>query len=346
MRVVLPDALQRETERLVQMWARHDAAWLREYLATDVEDPRINLQSVLSRHFILQGLSGERFVELMDQELQFAAVMNWLLAQRKQSTQPEESAAMLHALERGSDNAEGLEIPAWLSRAYANLPGRACGLLIPNYVESQLRAGAAGVAASAAVPMLDRRVLELFQRLWCGLLAREVPSELRVLEAGCGSANDYRFLWSYGIARLVDYTGFDLCAKNVRNAQGMFPDGRFRVANVMDLEFPDKSQDLCILHDLLEHLSIEAMERSITELCRVTRAGLCVGFFNMHEEADHVVVPVEKYHVNHLSLGRVREAFERQGGTTRAVHLESFLRECFGCEHTHNPDAYTVWVRF
>ena len=57
---------------------QHDAAMLRDYLVAGVEDPRINLQSVLSRHFLTYTLTGERFSGLMEQELRFAAAMNCL----------------------------------------------------------------------------------------------------------------------------------------------------------------------------------------------------------------------------------------------------------------------------
>ena len=40
--------------------------------------------------------------------------------------------------------------------------------------------------------------------------------------AACGSANDYRFLHSCGVADFLDYTGYDLCAKNIQNARGIF----------------------------------------------------------------------------------------------------------------------------
>jgi len=57
---------------------RHDAAWLEDYLVASVEDPRLNLQSILTRHFLVTALTGDRFVALMEQEYRFAAAMNWL----------------------------------------------------------------------------------------------------------------------------------------------------------------------------------------------------------------------------------------------------------------------------
>ena len=125
-----------------------------------------------------------------------------------------------------------------------------------------------------------------------------------MLEPACGSANDYRFLHAYGLARLVRYTGFDLCAKNIENARALFPDVSFAVGNVFEIAAPDKAFDLCFVHDLFEHLSLEGMQAAVKEVCRVTRQGLCVGFFNMDEIRDHQVRPVDDYHWNRLSMRR------------------------------------------
>ena len=65
--------LEDESEKLARSWMQHDAGKLRDYLVSSVEDPRINLQSVFSRHFLLQALAGGRFDLLMEQECRFAA---------------------------------------------------------------------------------------------------------------------------------------------------------------------------------------------------------------------------------------------------------------------------------
>ncbi len=40
-----------------------------------------------------------------------------------------------------------------------------------------------------------------------------------MLEAACGSANDYRFLHAFGFAPFLDYAGFDISPKNIDNAR-------------------------------------------------------------------------------------------------------------------------------
>jgi SAM-dependent methyltransferase len=324
----MDDLLIRETEKLKRSWQRHDAAHLGDYLVGDVEDPRINVQSIVMRHFLIEALFGARFGGLMQQELPFAAAMNWLHRRTDDLNNPETRAVLLHALRRGADNAEGLEIPAFLTRLFSRLPAQTDGVGVPNYIEESLL----GQARSG--------VLDTFQRLWADLFTGEPQRNRHLLEAACGSANDYRYLASYGIARLVDYTGIDLCEKNVANAQMLYPGVRFEVGNVFEIAATDRAYELTFVHDLFEHLSPAALPVAVRELCRVTRRGLCAGFFQMAEIPDHLVRPVDEYHWNTLSLERTRDLFVEQGFAVQALHIGSYLQHCTGCAETHNPNAH------
>ena len=73
----MEEQFKQETDGLERSWGRHDQEVLRSYLVQDVEDPRINIQSILTRHFLIERLFGERFAELMEQELRFGLVVNW-----------------------------------------------------------------------------------------------------------------------------------------------------------------------------------------------------------------------------------------------------------------------------
>src|SRR6185295_18933475 len=108
------DLLKAETEKLARSWSQYDAPFLQDYLVADVEDPRVNVQSILSRHFLLGSLLGENIQSLLAEELRFAAAMNWLLKRKMSAGNAEELCAVLYALQRGADNAEGLEIPHFL----------------------------------------------------------------------------------------------------------------------------------------------------------------------------------------------------------------------------------------
>ncbi len=344
----MDEALRQESEKLARSWMRHDAGWLRDYLVAGVEDPRLNLQSIFSRHFVVRALAGDRFQALIEQEYRFSAVMNWLSQFAQQLRDPEEPQLILHALSRGADNAEGIEIPQFIVQSFSQLPATADGLTVPNYI-AILLSGAQFANGRAVLPDAG---FNTFQTLWnaalsgfeqapggqAGTVGQARPS---LLEPACGSANDYRFLEAYGVARRVDYTGLDLCAKNVENARALFPGVRFEVGNVFDIAAPDKGFDLCFVHDLFEHLSEKGIEQAVHEICRVTRQGICVGFFNMDEIRDHVVRPVDEYHWNTLSMARMNERLAAGGFAAQVLHIGTFLRKQIGCEQTHNPNAYT-----
>ena len=108
---------------------------------------------------------------------------------------------------------------------------------------------------------------------------------------------------------------------------------------------PDQAFDFAFVHDLFEHLSLKGMEIAIAELCRVTRAGMCVGFFNMHEGSEHIVRPMDNYHWNLLSLARTKALFEQAGFLVQTVHIGTFLKWRVACDQTHNKNAYTFLVR-
>jgi SAM-dependent methyltransferase len=327
---------------------QHDASMLRDYLVAGVEDPRVNVQSVLSRQFLLHALAGERLGALMEQEIRFAAAMNCLAALVAQVRDAEELEVILYALRRGADNAEGIAIPEFLVQAFAALP-TAGEITIPNYIEAFL----SGTEFVSGQAQPHQPSLDTFRRLWNQLLAPEAsasqpstinPQPLTVLEPACGSANDYRFLHAYGLAPLVRYTGFDLCARNIENSRALFPDVSFAVGNVFEIAAPDKAFHLCFVHDLFEHLSLDGLHAAVKEVCRVTRQGICVGFFNMDEIGDHEVRPADDYHWNRLSMRRMRELFAEHGFAAHVLHIGTFLRQQLGCDQTHNPNAYTFFL--
>ena len=109
--------------------------------------------------------------------------------------------------------------------------------------------------------------------------------------------------------------------------------------------FHDKSFDFCFVHDLFEHLSVEGMQKAIAEICRVTRKAICAHFFNMAEDDEHFVRPVDDYHWNTLSMRRMKDMFAAHGFSAQVLHIGTFLRQHIGCDETHNPNAYTFLLR-
>ena len=333
----MDDRWQRETENLTKSWMQHDSAMLRDYLTAGVEDPRVNTQSVLTRHSLLVALFGQRFEKLLEAELRFAAVMNWIMGVMDQVGSAHDLRAIRHALAKKAEDAEGIAIPRFASGTFASLPANLDGVVIANYVEEWIDR----MDSDSINPSLDEALLSTFQRAWAQALPAQVEVKPSVLELGCGSANDYRSLEACGLARLIDYTGLDLCEKNIENARAMFPNARFSVGNVLDIDRADAADDFCVAHDLFEHLSLDALERALDEICRVARRGLSLGFFNLHEGDEHIAQPVEDYHWNRLSVPRLREGLERRGFQTQVVHVGTFLKWRLGVPSTHNNNAYT-----
>ena len=128
---MIENRLKLETECLKQSWMRYDQRILRNYLVRDVEDPRINMQSILTRHFLIRQLFNERFDDLMEHELRFSLVMNWSLRLLKKPIRLWQLQAILGALLAGDDETEGIAIPSYLSETFAalSLPNYICDLL-------------------------------------------------------------------------------------------------------------------------------------------------------------------------------------------------------------------------
>ncbi|NGO39791.1 class I SAM-dependent methyltransferase [Limisphaera ngatamarikiensis] len=330
-------SLQAETERLRHAWDRHDPAWLGQYLVRDVEDPRRNLQSILTRHFLLSTLQQPEWEPIFQAELDFAAALNWILNPAHGIATPDDRHLLRFGLQTGAANVEGIEIPPFLRRIYSQLPLRIGPVTVPHYLDAWLQRPE---PADPDDPHLES-VLDTFARLWSQLLEPIPPTGLRVLEPACGSANDARFLDRYGLLRIFDYTGFDLCPANVANARALCPRGRFLEANLFELPFPDRAFDLAFLHDLFEHLSPRALPVAARELCRVVRYGLCLHFFHMDEIPEHVVQPLGPYHWNLLSLDQTWNLFAREGFHGVPIHIGSYLQQRTGSPRTHNPAAYT-----
>lgn len=330
----MKEQFKQETNGLIRSWGRHDQEVLRSYLVQDVQDPRINIQSILTRHFLLRHLFGERFSDLKEQELRFGLVVNWLLKLLKASLDARRLHTILDALLEREDNVEGLKIPGYVTETFA-------GLALPNYI-CDLFSWAPVETTDVPIPGY---LMETFQKIWRELLENEQPKRVSVLEPACGSANDYRFIDAYGIGRLLDYTGIDLCEKSICNAKQMFPGIRFEVGNMLEIETPANAFDYCFIHDVFEHLSVEAMEAAISEVCRVTRQEICVGFFNMHNGEQHIVRAVDNYHWNELSMAGTKTVFERHASDVKVIHIDTFLKSQFGCSDTHNKGAYMFVIR-
>ena len=78
----LPFGAWLERFLLQQTWSRGNAGMLDRYLVTGYQNPRINVQSILVRQFLIAKLFGSDLDQLAEEEIRFAVAMNEQLRQR------------------------------------------------------------------------------------------------------------------------------------------------------------------------------------------------------------------------------------------------------------------------
>lgn len=328
-----------ESERLRAAWMKYDSEILDNYLVTDVEDPRINLQSIISRAFLIDTVFPNEFTELIREEFRFSICLNFILNVLHTKSSQVSRISILDALIDGREACGDVKIPYYLRHCFELISCEKQEL--PDYISSAL-----------IDPILDENgwlpasALSTFESIWHSVLCHRQADSISVLEPACGSANDYRYLHSFGMSKFLEYTGFDICDKNIANARHRFPNVHFEVGNVLDIPVESNSYDFLFVHDLFEHLSPKALDIALTEICRVTRKQACLSFFNMADICKHVIKPIELYHWNILSLSKVKEFLTNLARDIDVVHIDSFLKSTYGCKDYYNKEAYILIVSF
>ena len=294
-----PAAAHDEERKLKQSWAAYSPETLEAYLVSGYQNPRINAQSIIARHFFVRQLFGSEFDELMQEELRFCVETNEAIRRR---------AADI-------------------------------GVTMGVFTDPDKRAAVERVCAVIA----DRE--QVFERKWRDALAAKSAEPISVLELACGSANDYRSLANYGIARFLDYTGVDLNEKNIANAKARFSGVDFEVGSILDLPYDDGSFDYVLAFDIFEHLSLAAMEQAMSEAIRLARKGLVLAFFIMTDAPQHNQRTKRSYHWNELSASKIEEMLRSAFPYTQSRHIPTFLKQNFDYGHYYNKKAYTIFAQ-
>ena len=327
-----PAHIQSENARLRQTWERYSADHLDTYLVSDVEDPRINIQSILTRAFLADALFPGRFTALINEELRFGTVLLWLLAQIKAGAERE-------ALREAICFEQAPYIPPFVAEAARWLATDACPL--PHYIEMALD------TPTELEPelLLPSRACGVFSEVWQKELAGLVAPRLPVLEVACGSANDYRAFHEHGLAPLLDYTGLDISEKNITNALTRFPSIAFRAGSILDSGLPDAAFDFVFAHDLLEHLSGDGLATALAEMVRLARREVWLHLFNTKPDGAHEIIPKEQYHWNCLSLAELDAAARALGCAVDIIETAPLLQHKFGARDYYNPRAATLILK-
>lgn len=320
-----------ENRNLRRSWDRYTQDHLQSYLVVDVEDPRINCQSILSRALIIDSVWPGAFTGLIDAELRFGSVLTWLLNQLKQGVYCYD---LLDSIELNNSTS----CPLFVRETYQWLQSDICQ--INDYITTAL----IDVHSDDPQQFLYGGALDTYTDIWQTILDTKQATPMRILEPACGSANDYRFMDQRGLSRFVTYTGIDIATKNIANAGRQFPQADFRVNSLLDSDFANESYDYVLVHDLFEHLSADAMQHALAEILRIARHQAWLHFFNVNHCHDHLIRPVEHYHWNKLSLDRLCDTITALGAEVEVISVSGLLQGKFdGYEH-YNPGAYTLLV--
>lgn len=318
-----------EEENLKASWNELDEEYLDTYLVSGVEDPRINPQSILTRALMVDTLWPDEYSQLIDAELRFGAVMTWICRRIQSDIAPQELLSQMPI--------EGA-CPEPIRQTFMWLRSPDCP--VPDYISLALSEPCQG-------DTLPEAALDVFCGMWRAELdEREMNEPISVLEPGCGSANDYRAISSCGLARFINYAGYDIAPANIRNARERFPEVDFSVDSILDCDVEDDAYDYSFVHDVFEHLSLEAMEDALSEVLRTTRKEAWLHFFNAEEREEHLVRPTERYHRNLLSVPRLAESLEERGAEVDAIFLPELMEDKFGLGGSYyNQEAATLLIR-
>jgi len=312
-----------EGHQLGLHWSCYGPKYLDSYLIQNVEHPAINPQSVLTRAFVVDRLVSARFETIIEDELLFAACACHALQQHSKGRLSE----LLKCIQQEPPHAE---LPRFLSPDF--LSRQRCHIDLKQLI----------MTLGACITLGFDWMQSPFEKIWSRALADIKPAGERMLEVGCGSANDYRFWDRYGIARLIDYTGIDVCATNVSNAQTRFPNARFRLGDACSIDEADGTFKVVFCFDLLEHLSEQAIGAAMSEFERLSQDEIWISTFNAGPFANHQIRPVDGYHWNTLSLCELSQHLNDAGFAPEIVSVSAELERRFCGYHHYNQNAYIL----
>jgi SAM-dependent methyltransferase len=193
--------------------------------------------------------------------------------------------------------------------------------------------------------ILNPIALDTFMDYWRVALPEANPLPFSVLEVACGSANDYRFLAANGLAARIAYTGLDISAKNIANARERFPETAFIAGSILQSNFQERGFDCVFAQDLLEHLSLPAMEFAVAEMARITRGELWLHLFRARAGGGHVVTPQPLYHCNTLDVQMIVAQLAAAGFDAQIIFIGPWLVEKFQLQGYYNPQSATILAR-
>lgn len=304
-------------------WDRIGSDTLDRYLVQDVENPAFNPQSVLIRAFLLDRLFSGEASKLIEEELFFATCCCFALLGHREGWFPD----LYRKVKSACPNPD---LPVFLRSGNRQRHGARFEL---SDVYSEL-------AICIAVGFDD--FASPFERLWKDWIRNRDAEPIKLLELGCGSANDFRYFDSYGLTEFCEYSGIDASGANIRNAKRRFPNVQFRVGDACAIGAADQSFDVTVAFDLYEHLSEDALSLAISESLRVTKDELWMSLFNAADIPSHRIEPVDDYHWNLLSLWELQTDIQAQGFDVEIISVAQHLEGRYEGYRHYNQEAYIL----
>lgn len=312
-----------EGKVLGRHWDRIGSDLLDRYLIQEVEHPAFNAQSVLIRAFLIDRLFPGAGSEIIEEEIYFASCCCFALLSHREGWFPD----LYRKVKSGYQDSE---LPVFLRSSNRERLGSRFELFD---VFSEL-------AICLTTGFDDFR--SPFESLWKEWIRSRNTEPFKMLELGCGSANDYRFFDSYGLTDLFEYSGIDVSEANVRNAKKRFPDVQFRIGDACAIRATDQTFDVTLAFDLYEHLSADALTLALSESLRVTKDELWVSLFNAADISFHQIRPVDDYHWNLLSLSELQRDIDTQGFDVEIISIPQQLESRFEGYRHYNQEAHIL----
>lgn len=108
----------------------------------------------------------------------------------------------------------------------------------------------------------------------------------KVLDVGCGPGWNLDHFIKHG-PEIYGYKGYDYSERFVRVANERHPNLRpFHLGDVRDIKESDKSWDVVIFQDVLEHTN--GYEKPVSEALRVAKKRVIITFWHLTEYDDHI----------------------------------------------------------
>ncbi|MBD3267499.1 methyltransferase domain-containing protein [bacterium] len=318
----------KENQDLQYTWDRYEAGHLDRYLVKGVEDPRINIQSILNRAYVIDTLWPDTYTGGIYLELRYGTILTWLLKQIESGQSVEDIRGRI----------QNNDVPSVVRETGQWLQGSHCPF--PDFIELALD------YRNPTQPEFgfSEWVLSLFCDYWKNKLSMKTSKPIHVLEVACGSANDYRYLVKTGLADLLQYTGMDISAKNIANAKKRFPEVAFIQCSILENGLQDKKFHYAYVFDLFEHLSPRACLFAMDELIRVTCNEIWIHLFNAHFGPEDLICKKEFYYWNALSVPRLQAYLTTKVKSLDCVVITDFLHDKFGFDEYYNPHAVMLHV--